>query len=51
MVVIKHSFSQAIALVPLLNTLNFILAYLNELNCEHQETEPDNLISQEMPKL
>ncbi|MEH2166008.1 MAG: hypothetical protein V7K41_04880 [Nostoc sp.] len=34
-----------------LNILNLMLAYLNELNCDRKETEPDNPTSKEMPKL
>ncbi|WP_158680233.1 hypothetical protein [Nostoc sp. 'Lobaria pulmonaria (5183) cyanobiont'] len=40
-----------IALLRLLNILNLMLAYLNELNCDRKETEPDNPTSKEMPKL
>ncbi|WP_292778241.1 hypothetical protein [Nostoc sp. NMS9] len=41
----------ALALLRLLNIPNLMLAYLNELNCDRPETEPDNPTSKEMPKL
>ncbi|MEH1838360.1 MAG: hypothetical protein V7L20_06260 [Nostoc sp.] len=31
------------------NIADFFLAYLNELNCDRLETEPNNFISQDMP--